>query len=57
LTKSIASRITVIKGDAVSLDDVMLSVSESTDVILFAIGVDEKNITSGPLYRRNKEYS
>ena len=42
LPKSIASRITVFKGDALSLDDVMLSISESTDAILFAIGVDEK---------------
>ena len=42
LPKNIVNRINVIKGDALSLDDVVLSISESTDAILFAIGVDEK---------------
>jgi len=42
LQKNISSRITVIKGDALLIDDVMLSISKSTDAVLFAIGVDEK---------------
>jgi len=42
LPKILASKITVITGDALLFDDVMHSISESTDAILFAIGVDEK---------------
>lgn len=42
LPQDIVSKISVIKGDALSLDDVMLAIPEGTDAILFAIGVDEK---------------
>ncbi len=42
LPKNVRNRITIIKGDALSLDDVMLSIPKGTDAILFAIGVDEK---------------
>jgi len=42
LPKNLSSRMTVIKGDALLFDDVMLSISKSTDAVIFAIGVDEK---------------
>lgn len=42
LPQNIASKISVIKGDALLFDDVILSIPKGTDAIIFAIGVDEK---------------
>ena len=42
IPENIRERIAIVKGDALSLDDVMLSIPKDTDAILFAIGVDEK---------------
>lgn len=46
LPQGIANQLSVIKGDALSTEDVMQSNPKNTDAILFAIGVDEK--TSPP---------
>ena len=42
LPDSAKDLITIIEGDALSLDDVMTAMPQSTDAILFAVGVDEK---------------
>tara|TARA_R110002072_G_scaffold34359_1_gene102870 strand:+ start:400 stop:1041 length:642 start_codon:yes stop_codon:yes gene_type:complete len=42
LSQALASKITVVKGDALLIEDVMRSISKNTEAILFAIGVDEK---------------
>ncbi|NRB37674.1 MAG: NAD(P)H-binding protein [Pseudomonadales bacterium] len=42
LADNIKNRITVIKGDALNVDDVMSALPAGTEAILFAIGVDEK---------------
>ena len=46
LPAALRDRVTVIKGDALNIDDVKKSLPRGTEAILFAIGVDEK--TSPP---------
>ena len=42
LSKDIREKLTVVEGDALSLDNVSLAIPKGTDAVLFAIGVDEK---------------
>lgn len=42
IPEDIRESLAIVKGDALSSDDVMLSIPKDTDAILFAIGVDEK---------------
>ncbi|MEH6591406.1 MAG: NAD(P)H-binding protein [Halioglobus sp.] len=42
ISVDLRDRITIVKGDALSLDAVMLSIPKDTDAIIFAVGVDEK---------------
>ncbi len=46
LSADLRARITVVKGDALKLEDVRQAIPRSTEAVLFAIGVDEK--TSPP---------
>lgn len=46
LPQALRQRITVIKGDGLSIDDVARVMPRGTDAVLFAVGVDEK--TSPP---------
>ncbi|WP_444901814.1 NAD(P)-dependent oxidoreductase [Microbulbifer sp. SSSA007] len=39
----VQNKITVIEGDVLSLDDIQRSINESTDAVLFAIGVDSSS--------------
>ena len=42
LPDGVKDRVTIVEGDALSFDDVILAMPEGTDAVLFAIGVDEK---------------
>lgn len=42
LAVSIRERISIVEGDALSLDDVTRALAQGADAIIFAIGVDEK---------------
>ncbi|MCX2981402.1 NAD-dependent epimerase/dehydratase family protein [Halieaceae bacterium IMCC14734] len=42
LPDSVRNRLTIVQGDALVAGDVLEAVSDGTDAILFAIGVDEK---------------
>jgi len=42
LPDSAKDLITIVEGDALSLDDVITAMPQATDAVLFAIGVDEK---------------
>ncbi len=42
LPDAVKDKITLVKGDALLLDDVIRAMPPGTDAVLFAIGVDEK---------------